>query len=442
VRSDKEVNMTRYKKTRVALINVALIACVVLGLELYCRVKYPCNPAERHSPWAFVPGIGTGYKPHDTVRATNRFDYCVDQKSNSLGFLDYEPPRWEDIKDKPKIAIVGDSMVEATQVPLGDKMQTVLRQSLARELGVDASVVAWGISGLGQVQELAMFERFGLALHPDVVLVIIVPNDLKNNSWLVQAVDDGVSPDTPYNVEIRPASLKDPRHVNDWVTIEPVPIRDVVRLPAAPDAAPPDPLRRWLLNNSVLYAYLLHLATANFSVVSDILSPRGSDFDLLGYYVDEVQKKNPELTPLLEGWPRNGSGDYVSPWNAFEAKSWPLAFDLTVRATEHVMDQWVDLAKREKFKLVAMMKADFTGLNGQIGIWERVLRERNIPIISQIEFYKAKGYARNDEHFLRDGHWTAQGHRWTAESFLEFLKAHPDWLTPANAGGSQALSAK
>jgi hypothetical protein len=130
------------------------------------------------------------------------------------------------------------------------------------------------------------------------------------------------------------------------------------------------------------------------------------------------------------------------PGIAFEVKSSSPALDLTVRATEHVMDQWAALAKRENFKLVAMMKADFTGLDGQIGIWQRILRERGIAIISQIDFYKAKGYSRYDERFRRDGHWNAQGHRWTAESFVEFLKAHPDWLTSANVGGSQALFTK
>jgi len=318
----------------------------------------------------------------------------------------------------------------------------VLRQSLATDLCVDSSVVAWGISGLGQVQELAMFERFGLALHPNIVLLVVVPNDLKNNSWLLQAIDDGASPDTPYNVEIRPASLNDPRHVNDWVTIEPVPIRDVVRLPSPPEEKPTDPVRPWLLKHSVLYQYLLHLSIANFRSVSDFLAPSGSDFDVLGFYVDQVRQQKPELTPLLENWPKNGRQQYVSGWNGFEYKSESLAFDLTVRATEHVMDQWADLAKREKFKLVAMMKADFIGLDGQIAIWERVLRERGIPIISQIDYYKAKGYERHAEHFLRDGHWTPQGHRWAAESFAEYLKAHRDWLTPVNAAGPQALSTK
>jgi len=423
--------MTRYKKTAVALVNVALIACVVFGLELYYRVKYPCDRADDRVTWTFIPGIGDGYRPNDTVRLSSRFDYCVEQRTNSLGFLDHEPPQWDEIKDKLRIAIIGDSMIEATQVPIADKVQTVLRQSLATDLGLDASVVAWGISGFGQVQELALFERFGLPLHPDIVLLIVVPNDLKNNSWLVQSIDDGVSPDTPYNVEIRPASLTDPRNVKDWVTIQPVPIPEIVHLPAPPETAPPDPIRPWLLKNSVLYQYLLHLAIANFRTVSNFLAPSGSDFEVLGYYIDQLRQKNPELAPLLENWPQNDRKEYVSAWNAFEYKSASLAFDLTIRATEHVMDQWAELAKREKFKLVAMMKADFTGLDGQIAIWERVLRERGIPIISQIDYYKARGISRHDEHFLRDGHWNAQGHRWTAESFVEFLRAHPDWLTSA-----------
>ena len=289
-----------------------------------------------------------------------------------------------------------------------------------------------------------MFERFGLALHPDIVVLILVTNDLKNNSWLLQALEDGLSPDTPYSVEIRPASLNDPRQVSDWVTVQPIPIKDVVHLPRPPEAAS-DPVRRWLVSNSVLYQFLLHLSNSNFMAINDFLFARGNDVDVLGHYLEQVRQKNPELAPLLAGWPHSNwdsSSDYMGTVPAFEVQSPPLVFDFAVRASERAMDQWADLAKRENFKLVAMTKTDFVTLPQQTAMWQRILRERGIPLISQSDFYQAKGYAREDEHFLRDGHWNANGHRWAAESFVEFLKAHPDWLTPANVGGSQALSTK
>jgi len=64
-----------FKKAGVALINAVLIVCVVFGLEFYFRSKYPCDPRDNRSPWIFIPGVGTAYKPHDTVRSTNKFDY-------------------------------------------------------------------------------------------------------------------------------------------------------------------------------------------------------------------------------------------------------------------------------------------------------------------------------------------------------------------------------
>src|SRR5262249_50151109 len=156
--------------------------------------------------WSFVSGLGNIYVANDLVRQTNKFDFCVEQRSNSLGFVDQEPPTWDEIKDRPRVAIVGDSLVEATQVKPSDKMQHWLSQDLAAS-GIDASVVAWGISGFGQVQELELLKRYGLSLHPDVVVLVIVGNDIKNNSWLLQAIEDGAEPDTPYNVEIRPVPL-------------------------------------------------------------------------------------------------------------------------------------------------------------------------------------------------------------------------------------------
>jgi hypothetical protein len=401
----------------VALINLGLLAIMLLVVEIAMRKAFPCEVSDNLWHWSFVPGIGNVYVANDVVRQTNKFDFCVEQHSNSLGFVDQEPPVWDEIKDRPRIAIVGDSLVEATQVEPSDKMQHWLSKDLAAS-GIHASVVAWGISGFGQVQELELLKHYALSLHPDVVVLVIVGNDIKNNSWLLQAVEDGVEPDTPYNVEIRPIPLAAPR---EWETIAPLPIAQVTRLPEKPRPRPPA-WAEWLRNHSVLYAYALHMANYNYPRV----------YGLLGGVVDgdRIQNRvrylsrNPELAPLLAGWPTGEDWKYDPISWTFEHLPHPRAFDLAVQATEHSMDQWVDLARREHFRIVALMLQEFDDMPWQAAQWRRILGERKIAAIWHGDFIRSRGHDPRAAHFPRERHWSPLGHRWAAEAVADFLKGH------------------
>ena len=65
-----------------------------------------------------------------------------------------------------------------------------------------------------------------------------------------------------------------------------------------------------------------------------------------------------------------------------------------------------------------------------------ILRERlrvlaagvgdGIPIISQHDHIIAAGDEIADAHWARDRHWNAPGHRWAAETILEWLKRNPE----------------
>jgi hypothetical protein len=402
----------------IALINLGLLAVMLLVAEVAMQKAFPCDMSGDSWHWSFVPGIGNVYVANDIVRQTKKFDnFCVEQRSNSLGFLDHEPPTWDEIKDKPRIAVVGDSLIEATQVKQSDKMQQWLAKDLAAA-GIDASVVAWGISGFGQVQELELLKRYGLSLHPNVVVLVIVGNDIKNNSWLLQAVQDGVEPDTPYNVEIRPVPLTAPRA---WETIAPLPIAEVKKLPEKPRQQMPA-WAQWLNEHSALYGYVLHMANYNYPRV----------YALLGGVVDEDRIQNrvrylsrdPDLAPLLAGWPTGEDWKYDAISWTFEHLPHSRAFDLAVQATEHSMDQWVDLARREHFRIVALMLQEFDDMPWQAAQWRRILAERGIAAIWHGDFMRSHGYDPTAAHFARDPHWSPLGHRWAAEAVADFLKGH------------------
>jgi lysophospholipase L1-like esterase len=85
-----------------------------------------------------------------------------------------------------RIAILGDSMAEALQVPLESTFWSVLERQLkgCKALGDrDVEVLNFGVSGYGTAQELLTFRHRVAAYSPDVtVLAFYLGNDVRNNS--------------------------------------------------------------------------------------------------------------------------------------------------------------------------------------------------------------------------------------------------------------------
>lgn len=85
-----------------------------------------------------------------------------------------------------RIAILGDSMAEALQVPLESTFWSVLERQLknCRAFGDrDVEVINFGVAGYGTAQELLTYQHRAAAYSPDVtVLAFYAGNDMRNNS--------------------------------------------------------------------------------------------------------------------------------------------------------------------------------------------------------------------------------------------------------------------
>jgi hypothetical protein len=91
---------------------------------------------------------------------------------NAQGWNSARPDYPEQRTAAPRIAVVGDSYVEALQVP----SDASLAEDLERELpGVE--VFRYGMSGAPLSQYLHMARRAALPAHPDVLVVLLVHND-------------------------------------------------------------------------------------------------------------------------------------------------------------------------------------------------------------------------------------------------------------------------
>src|SRR5258706_1127128 len=177
-------------------VSVTILVLLVLYAagEIYLRIKLPFNQPywssqfDQRYGWNFIPGA--------TVNLTNYTDFWTSTPANSLGFLDREPPPVGKPPNTCRVAFIGDSMVEAAQVPIKDKMQVRFEEIANRESqdGRTFQTVAFGFSGTGQVNQIPFYDVFAKPLKPNVVVLVFVANDFANNSTTLESIRNGWAP--------------------------------------------------------------------------------------------------------------------------------------------------------------------------------------------------------------------------------------------------------
>lgn len=185
---------------RLALLNaLVLLAGALLaagGAEVYFRVTTPFRTEVR--PVRFVPGVGLIRPPNVEMRATNGLDFWQATHTNSLGFLDREPPAPERAATSCHIVFIGDSFVEAKEVPVASKAHVQLEKIAMREAPeLDVATSAFGRSGTGQLNQLAFYDAWVRSRSPNLVVLVFVPNDFHDSSLALASVLRGFDPDHP-----------------------------------------------------------------------------------------------------------------------------------------------------------------------------------------------------------------------------------------------------
>lgn len=99
-----------------------VIACLmaIAGVgEAWLRLTEPF--VHSRFPQRFAPQAGLIGQPNAEVRWTNGADFWTVSKTNSLGFLDRESIDPQRAAASCHIVALGDSMVEAKEVPIANK---------------------------------------------------------------------------------------------------------------------------------------------------------------------------------------------------------------------------------------------------------------------------------------------------------------------------------
>jgi hypothetical protein len=159
------------------LVPIFSLAILVLALEAWLVIAQ----INTKSFDRYVPGKGVTYLPGAYYRHTK--EGFSQGYINSHGFRDYERTY-----DKPansfRILILGDSYVEALQVPLEDAFPALLEKKLNEgSTGTKFEVLNLGQSGFGTADAYMRYLNFGVTYSPDLVLLaFLTGNDIRDNS--------------------------------------------------------------------------------------------------------------------------------------------------------------------------------------------------------------------------------------------------------------------
>lgn len=167
------------------LITAAVSASLALLFSLWL-VEQLTPRAAVPNRWEcdFFPGVGVHLKASTPVvwsgPPTNPWEFTANDVTNEHGFLDESWPAQRQ-PGEFRVVILGDSFAEGAQVERTQRFGRVLEHRL-NSPGRSVRVITLANAGLGTANQLAYWRFLGKTLQPDLVLVLFVANDWRNNS--------------------------------------------------------------------------------------------------------------------------------------------------------------------------------------------------------------------------------------------------------------------
>ena len=390
-----------------ALLLAAGAALPALVGEAYFRRQAPF-PEQSYPPREFVPEVGLLWKPDTEMRFTNRLDYWNVTRSNSLGFLDREPAGPERAAAGCHIAVIGDSFVEALQVPIASKFHVRLEQLAADALPrLAVSASAFGLVATGQIQQLALYDEYARPLRPKLIVLVFVGNDFVDNAAVLRALEEGRDPDRlPYaHAARRPdgtIELRPPRPYYEEYMFP--------RLPGQP--------KSWSARAGDRAARISLFANWLRYTLNRRSADEGPDPRLVMQAA--LLRQRPCCAALLAGWRPTTREDLR---RMFTQSDLPPVFEDALDYTVFALRQFKQRAERGGAKLV-ILSSHHMKVFGTRG-FERMramAAALDIPVIDQADYILRQGFELKDARWRRDMHWNPDGHQWAAEALLEWLR--------------------
>ena len=412
---------------------------IAASIEAYIRLRSPFLE-EDPIPFHFVPGVGYQIYPDIELRLTRHLAYWTVQRTNSLGFLDREPIAPDVTDESCHITFIGDSFVNAAEVSLADKSHMRLEEMAASkvpDLGVTTS--AFGISDIGQVNQLPFYDGYARHLSPDMVVLVFTGNDLLDNSTFASAL---IKAYDPYHMPRVHAArnldgsfdlgMPDPDFENFLLW----------GLGENPSQSQPSSialLTGRLESLITRYSYFAQWMTYKLDNVRRLIET--SDDDSVSENQSFIARNPrfiaraehvmslPEYAFMSEYWtPDTATRMQAMLESEFES---PVSLEAW-ESTKFGLEQFKRRADHDGVALVILAVYDSGGKGD--ALFDRLSEAAGslgIPVISQHDYIVRQGGRVEDARFLEDFHWSPKGHQWAAYAVWEYLRDEWDEECPS-----------
>lgn len=427
--------MIRRLLSLVLLLAVYLLLTII-ALEIGLRVFQRVPPPEPPGFFWRVPDPVTGWSliPNAAGRWYNAmYEYDVEVVINERGLRSPATIGYEKPEGVYRILLLGDSFVEAVQVPLeqsfGQQIGRLLNEADARSINngpVHVEVINAGVGGWGVDQQLLWLRHEGYQYDPDLILLAFFPaNDFMNNYMPLEFANQRAVRKPWFELLDGQLQLNnfpfDPNEARESRQR----LRQLAGVPATGENTPTDSAMtpiftaagEWLHQHSALYRYLDPRLRVTMPGLSAWLAQLG------------LLKAGQESSDLAQGpaYIPIAYGVYATPL----AEPWRQAL-LTTRA---ILDEFKREAASLGVPLRGLLIPSFEEVDAQQ--WERVLQrypamqaqrwdtaqpaaltqqlfdEADIPLVDltpvmREQTEQGKGlYLRDDRHFTPEGHAVA-----------------------------------
>jgi hypothetical protein len=399
------------------LLLIALgIAFPLLVAEGAVRILGIAPPADLQPPlWAPHPYLGWFHAPNAAGIVYSEYgEYRAPVRINARGLRDREIG-YDNPANAFRILVLGDSFVEALQVPL-EATFTSQMETLLTSTERPVEVINAGVGGWGTDQEATFFAIEGFRYQPDVVLLCFFPhNDVLNNYRPLESARVHGAVQKPF------FHLEEGRLIEPTFPFEPV---EAPRRPAPPLLSTGEWLNGYLASYRLVAPYLREIP-----VVMRSLGATGLLGGMAAFMADD-----PDVPLMYDLYREPLRTEWEDAWQLTEAIIERLDMEVrshgaqlgvvVIGAPEQVYpDRWATVLAR-----YPQLQHEVWDLDSPNRRLTRFLHSAGIAYVDLLPVFRSAAAAPDAPrlHFLRDGHWTISGHQLVARAAADFVRSLAD----------------
>ena len=396
-----------------------IVFFIILEIGLALNVPflgYEESEVIERGEYLYYPEIGLGTYSNRVAKHTCP-EYSVVYSTNSIGFRDRE----HTIKKNSnvfRIVVLGDSFVEALQVPFEHTFPYLLEQKLNSNSNIqkEIEIINLGKCGFGTDQEYLTLNHIGLKYNPDLVILALFKNDIRNNYaefenryWHIYQNGNISSNRRPFFI------------INESGELEELPFQD-----SEPAAAVTSTAKEGNDNENFIFEFLRKFRSPFYlkSKIKDFQRQKVSK----GYNVNGVPIDYYVYAP-------DYSADWQEAWNITKALILKINEESKEKGAQLLLVSLTDRGQvhneywQKALETYPEMNNMYWDLEKPEKIFMDFSAENKITYLPLLPLFKEYVNGTNEKvHGHYDGHWNAKGHRLAAE--LIYNKLIEDQLIP------------